>query len=164
MRSRFCTRSTRPISQAGDYLDRASALDPTYAQAYAYRAWWYVLSMAEGLLQEDEIDALARPRRPCAARWRCDDQDAFVVAVAGHVESVIHKRPELALELFDRALVLNENSAFAWGMSAATYAYLGEGEPALERLRSAWRLSPFDPLNFVFYTAGGHRRIRRRPL
>ena len=46
-----------------------------------------------------------------------DDQDAFVVAVAGHVESVIHKQPELALELFDRALVLNENSVFAWGMS-----------------------------------------------
>ena len=84
-----------------------------------------------------------------------DDQDAFVVAVAGHVESLIHKQPELALEIFERALVLNENSAFAWGMSAATYAYLGESEPALERLRSAWRLSPFDPLNFVFFTVAG---------
>lgn len=140
--------------QAGEFLDRATQLDSTYAQAYAYRAWWYVLSMAEGLLPEDPANrgaAEAAIRRAMAL----DDQDAFVVAVAGHVESVINKQPETAIELFDRALVLNENSAFAWGLSAASYAYLGEPESALERLRSAWRLSPFDPLNFLFCTIAG---------
>jgi TolB-like protein/class 3 adenylate cyclase/tetratricopeptide (TPR) repeat protein len=152
--SLFYTFDKSEFLQAGAYLDRAIELDPTYAQAYAYRAWWYVLRMAEGMVREEpSIRALAE----AAARraMALDDQDAFVVAVAGHVESVVNKQPELALELFDRALTLNENSAFAWAMSAASYAYLGEAEVALERLRSAWRLSPFDPLNFVFLTVAG---------
>lgn len=152
--SLFYTLDKAEFTQAGAFLDRAIELDPTYAQAHAYRAWWYVLRMAEGSLPEEQsIRSIAETsaRRAMAL----DDQDAFVVAVAGHVESVIHKQPELALELFDRALVLNENSVFAWGMSAASYAYLGEAELALERLRSAWRLSPFDPLNFVFFTVAG---------
>ena len=153
--SLFYTFEKAEFRQAGDYLDRAIVLDPTYAQAYAYKAWWYVFRMAEGLLQEDEESTRHAAEQAVRRAMALDDQDAFVVAVAGHVESLIHKQPELALELFDRALVLNENSAFAWGMSAASYAYLGESEPALERLRSAWRLSPFDPLNFVFYTLAG---------
>ena len=152
--SLFYTFDKTEFAQAGAYLDRAIALDSTYAQAYAYKAWWNVLLMAEGLLPEAQT---TRSVAEVAARraMALDDQDAFVVAVAGHVESIIHKQPEVALELFNRALVLNENSAFAWGMSAASYAYLGEAELALERLRSAWRLSPFDPMNFVFLTVAG---------
>ena len=152
--SLFYTFDRTEFTEAGAFLDRAIALDPTYAQAYAYKAWWYVLRMAEGLLPEEQS---TRSLAQTAARraMALDDQDAFVVAVAGHVESIINKQPEAAIELFDRALVLNENSAFAWGMSAASYAYLGEPELALERLRSAWRLSPFDQLNFVFLTVAG---------
>jgi adenylate cyclase len=150
----FYTFDRSEFTEAGGFLDRAISLDPTYAQAYAYKAWWYVLRMAEGLLPEEQS---TRTLAQDAARraMALDDQDAFVVAVAGHVESIINKQPEAALELFDRALVLNENSAFAWGMSAASCAYLGEPELALERLRSAWRLSPFDQLNFVFLTVAG---------
>jgi tetratricopeptide (TPR) repeat protein len=57
--------------------------------------------------------------------------------------------------MFDRALLLNENSAFAWGLSGSTYSFLGRPDDALERLRNAWRLSPFDPLNFFFWTVAG---------
>lgn len=140
--------------QAGAFLDRATELDPNYAQAFAYKAWWNVLSIAEGKTTDArtmQMVAQDASRRAMSL----DDQDAFVVAVSGHVESIIHKEPEVALELFNRALVLNENSAFAWGLSAATCAYLGEPELSLERLRSAWRLSPFDPLNFMFLTIAG---------
>lgn len=152
--SLFYTFDRSEFAQAGAYLDRATELDATYAQAYAYKAWWNVLGMAEGLFPEVQTNravAEAAARRAMAL----DDQDAFVVAVAGHVESLINKQPEVGLQLFDRALVLNENLAYAWGMSAASYAYLGEPELALERLRSTWRLSPFDPLNFVFFTVAG---------
>src|SRR5262249_5199920 len=62
---------------------------------------------------------------------------------------------EAATDLFDRALRLNENCAFAWGVSGATYCFLGKPDEALERLRNAWRLSPFDPMNFFFYTVAG---------
>ncbi|HET9046078.1 MAG TPA: adenylate/guanylate cyclase domain-containing protein [Casimicrobiaceae bacterium] len=152
--SLFYTFDKAEFSEAGAYLDQAIELDPSYAQAHAYKAWWYVLRMAEGALAH----GLATTSLAEAASRRAmtlDDHDAFVVSVAGHVESIVRKQPEVALELFDRALLLNENSAFAWGLSSASCAYLGEAEKALERLRSAWRLSPFDPLNFMFLTIAG---------
>ena len=40
-------------------------------------------------------------------------------------------------------------------MSGSTYCFLGRPDEALERLRNAWRLSPFDPLNFFFCTVAG---------
>jgi len=152
--SMFYTFDKQEFTEAGAFLDRAIARDPAYAQAHAYKAWWYVLSVAEGLLPHDiAVTSLAEAsaRRAMAL----DDHDAFVVAVAAHVESIVRKQPEAALEMFDRALLLNENSAFAWGLSSASCAYAGQAEKALERLRSAWRLSPFDPLNFMFLTIAG---------
>ena len=75
--------------------------------------------------------------------------------VGGHVQAFLLREPESAIEMFDRALQLNPNSAFAWGVSAPTYCFLGRPEDALERLRNAARLSPFDPLNFFFWTVAG---------
>ena len=79
-----------------------------------------------------------------------DAKDAFVLAVAAHVTAFLHKNLDQAIELFERALELNENSAFAWGMSGITYGYLDRSEEALARFQRAWRLSPFDPFNYFF--------------
>jgi len=53
-----------------------------------------------------------------------DPADALVHAVAGHVRSFLLKQPEHAVEMFERALQLNPNSSFAWGLSASTYCFL----------------------------------------
>jgi tetratricopeptide (TPR) repeat protein len=84
-----------------------------------------------------------------------DPTDAFVLAVAAHVEALLQRQPEVAAEMFERSLRLNENSAFAWGLSAATCCYLGRSDEALARLENAARLSPFDPLNFFSWSAAG---------
>src|SRR5262245_35768658 len=44
---------------AGQLLDRAIELDPGYAQASAYKAWWYILSAGEGLSPDFAADAKA---------------------------------------------------------------------------------------------------------
>ena len=140
--------------QAGAFLDRAIELDPSYAQAYAYKAWWLNL-----LIGESRSKDVARnnPRAEEAAQKAilCDPHDAFVLAVAAHIRAFVSGQPEAALEMFQRSLHEDENSAFAWGMSAATCCYLGRPEDALDRLRNVWRLSPFDPLNFLFHTNAG---------
>jgi len=61
----------------------------------------------------------------------------------------------IELDLFDQALALNENSAFAWGLSALTLAYLGRPDEAVGRLQNVWRLNPFDPLSFYFWITAG---------
>ncbi len=140
--------------EAAAYIDRAIELDANYARAYAYKAWLYVLSVGEGDSKNvlgDATEARANVKRAMDA----DLKDAFVLAVAAHVHAFLHKELELAVQLYDRALELNENSAFAWGMSGITYGYLGEGEEALQRFRRAWRLSPFDPFSYFFLVGAG---------
>ncbi|HEV8585494.1 MAG TPA: adenylate/guanylate cyclase domain-containing protein [Methylomirabilota bacterium] len=148
------TFSSIDFPEAGKYLERAVALDPSYAQAHAYLAWWLNLAAGEGRSADLAADA-ERATRAAATAVELDPNDAFCLAVAGHIQAFLQKNLDTATDLFDRALRLNENCAFAWGVSASTYCFLGRPDEALERLRNAWRLSPFDPMNFFFYTVAG---------
>ena len=145
---------TRQFAEAGHFLQQAVTLDPSYAQAHAYLAWWLNLKRGEGRSTDMHGDA----EKAISAAMRAvelDAEDAFCLAVAGHIQGFLNHSLDAAVDLFDRALLLNENSAFAWGIGASTYCFLGRPDEALERLRNAWRLSPFDPLNFWFCTVAG---------
>jgi TolB-like protein/class 3 adenylate cyclase/Tfp pilus assembly protein PilF len=148
------TFNDRDFNDAGAYLRRAVALDRMYAQAHAYLAWWYNLATGEGRSSDPVADA-ERAVSTSSTALDLDPDDAFCLAVAGHIQAYLRKNPDMAVDLFDRAVHLNENSAFAWGVSASTYCFLGRPDDALERLRNAWRLSPFDALNFFFFTVAG---------
>ena len=135
-------------------LERAVLLDPDYAQAHAYIAWRLTSVVGHGRSLDpiaDRMDALAASQRAL----ELDPEDPFVLSVAGHVHAFMAKQLDLADDLFDRALAIDENCAFAWGLSALTRAYLGRPDDALERLQNLWRLNPYDPLTFYFWTAAG---------
>jgi len=140
--------------EAGRYIDRAVELDPGYAQAYAYKAFWFGLGMGEGRSADYAADAKAAEISADRALV-LDPADSLAHAVAALVRSFLLKEPEIGFEMFDRALQLNPNSAFAWGLSASTCCFLGRPEEALDRLRNAFRLSPFDAMNFFFLTVAG---------
>ena len=148
------TFDEREFAAAGSYLKKATELDPSYAQAHAWLAWWYNLATGEGRSVDTPGDR-ARAQAAALAGTSLDPEDAFCLAVAAHVQSFMKKNLDAAADMFDRAVLLNENCAFAWGISAPTYCYLGRPDDAMARLRNAWRLSPFDPLNFLFWTVAG---------
>jgi TolB-like protein/class 3 adenylate cyclase/Tfp pilus assembly protein PilF len=148
------TFNNKDFDDAGKYLQRAIGLDPMYAQAHAYLAWWYNLRVGEGRSADPASD-IERAKAESKLAIDLDPNDAFALAVGAHIQSFLHKNLDAGAEMFDRALLLNENSAFAWGISGSTYSFLGRPDDALERLRNAWRLSPFDPLNFWFWTVAG---------
>jgi adenylate cyclase len=152
--SRLYLFTAESYEEAGALLERAVALDPSYAQAQAYLAWWLNFRVGEGSSPNPEADrvrALAVSKRAVSL----DSEDAFVLAVAGQVLSLIGRRPSEALDMLEHALALNQNSAFAWGLSALTLAYLGRPDESMERLQNVWRLNPFDPLNFYFWIVAG---------
>ncbi len=142
------------FAEAGVFLRRATVIDPDYAQAHAYFAWWLNLKVGEGRSHDTEAD-IAGAEAAAAMALQLDVDDAFCLAVAAHVQSFLSGNLDAGVDLFDRALKVNENSAFAWGISGSTYAFLGRPDEALDRLRNAWRLSPFDPLGFWFCTVAG---------
>lgn len=139
---------------AGDYFKRAIELDPTYAQAHAHLAWWYNFRVGEGRTSDFAEDTAQADELSLRA-VQLDRRDAWILSVAGHIQSFLKKRYTAALDLFDQALELNPNCTSAWARSATTLAYLGRGEDSLSRVRNAIRLSPFDPETFAFFTTNG---------
>ena len=70
--------------ETAELLERAIALDPNYAQAHAYTAWRLNFLVGEGRSPDPDAD---RGTRLEAARGaiELDPEDAFALAVAGHV-------------------------------------------------------------------------------
>jgi TolB-like protein/class 3 adenylate cyclase/Tfp pilus assembly protein PilF len=139
---------------AGELLERAITLDPSYPQAYAYLAWWLNFRIGEGWSENPDADR-ARALTNSQHAIELDNEDPFVLAVGGHILSFLGRKPSEAIDLFDQALALNQNLAFAWGLSALTLAYLGRPDEALGRLQNVWRLNPFDPLTFYYWITAG---------
>jgi len=138
----------------GELLDRAVTLDPTYAHAHAYLAWRLNFLIGEGRssdIEGDRMRAVEASRRAI----ELDPNDAFALAVAGHISAFLRKNMREAFELFEAALALNENLAFAWAINGLALAYEGRPDEALDRLRNVWRLSPFDPMNFYYWIIAG---------
>ena len=68
--------------QAGELLERAIALDPSYAQAYAYLAWWLNFRIGEGWSLDPDADR-ARALVVSQHAIELDREDPFALAVAG---------------------------------------------------------------------------------
>ena len=103
------------FAEAGKYLQRAVSLDANYAQAHGYLGWWYNLKAGEGRSTDPGGD-IERADGASKTAIELDPNDAFCLAVAAHVQAFLHRNLETAAEMFDRALLLNESSAFAWGL------------------------------------------------
>jgi tetratricopeptide (TPR) repeat protein len=137
--------------QAGDYLARAIELEPDYAAAYAWYAYWNAFLVGQAWTEEPR-QVMERAGQYAERAIVLDPFDARAMTIAGHVRAYLHRRLREAITLHERALSLNPNLAMAWALSACAYAYLGEPEEAERRYNRYKKLSPFDPQAFFYDT------------
>jgi tetratricopeptide (TPR) repeat protein len=138
-----------PFMQAGEYLSHAIELEPDYAAAYAWYAYWHIFQVGQGWA--DDPDAMMKEAGDLAERAIVlDPFDARGLTIAGHVRAFLHHRLREAAALHERALLLNPNLAMAWALSAITYAYMGDPDEAERRNNRYKKLSPLDPYAFIF--------------
>lgn len=139
---------------SGIALQRALELDPSYARAHAYSAWRLIY-----LLGEERSDDPERDKKLAYKHARhginLDPGDSFCQVVAAHLTSMTEGKLDEAMSMFDFALSLDQNDALGWAMSGITLTYLGRGDEALERFRNAFKLSPFDTMNFSWWCGAG---------
>lgn len=137
------------FTEAGELLREATRLEPDYATAHAWRAYWHIFLVGQNW-SDDPADAMEQAALCAEKAIRLDAADARALTIAGHVRAFLHRRPEDAAALHSRALTLNPNLPMAWVFSGITLSYLGQHEAALARMARYKRLSPFDPHAFFF--------------
>lgn len=135
--------------QAGEYLAQAIALEPDYAAAHAWYAYWHIFLVGQGW-ESDPNETMARGGEFAERAIVLDPFDARALTIAGHVRAFLHHSLREAAGLHERALELNPNLAMAWALSAITYAYMGDADEAERRNNRYKALSPLDPLSFFF--------------
>ena len=135
------------FSRARTLLQEAISHDPTYAPAYTYAAYWYILRVGEIGSTDPAADAAAGAYYASAAIQR-NEYDALALAIYGHVQSFLLKDYDKAVLYLDRAIAAGPNSAMAWTMSSATCGYIGDGPTAVRRAEQGVRLSPLDAHTF----------------
>ncbi len=141
-----------PFLAAGEFLAQAIAVEPDYAAAHAWYAYWHIFYVGQGWA-DDAHASMSRAGRLAERAIVLDPQDARALTIAGHVRAFMHRRLREALALHERALTLNPNLAIAWNLSGVTYAYLGDWDEAERRIARYKKLSPLDPHAFFFDTA-----------
>ena len=156
------------FAQARAWLEKAIALDPTYAAPYAWLADWHSIRVYQGWSPDTTVDHAEVIRLATAAVER-DSYDAMALALCGHAKSLLLHEFDEAIALFDRALAASPSSALAWMRSSPTYSYLGNAEEAIRRASYGIQLSPIDThlfyphtsLGIGYYVAGDHEEGAR---
>ncbi|MET0179308.1 MAG: hypothetical protein ABW194_02350, partial [Novosphingobium sp.] len=139
-----------PYSKALPLFERALALDPRYATAYALAATCYGERYYDGTSPDPTGDHMEAERLSRLA-LTFDRFDPLALSLCGHIRSWLFRDYDHAIELFDRALAANPSSAIAWARSSATFSYIGEPREARRRVDIGLRLSPYDAHVFFSY-------------
>ena len=137
------------FQQAGEYLRQAIVLEPDYAAAHAWYAYWHVFLVGQDWASNPR-ETMERGGELAERAIVLDPFDARALTIAGHVRAFLHRRLREASALHERALEINPNLAMAWALSAITCAYQGQAEEAERRNNRYKALSPLDPHAFFF--------------
>ncbi len=134
--------------QALVLLERALALDPSYALAHAFSAMGYHnLFLRAGLREESRTASI---RHAQAAIVHGQD-DALALTFAGFSIGMDGHDHAAAFAAFEAALAVSPSSALTYILGSVLLGWTGYAERAIEWGERGMRLSPFDPWAFAAF-------------
>ena len=135
------TRMPAPSAKALVLLERALALDPTYALAHAYAAECHHSLFLRGGLNEEHRRASIRHAEAAITHGQ---DDALALTFAGFVIGIDKRDRPAAFAAFEASLAVSPSSAITYMQGSVILALAGESERAIEWAERGLRLSPFD--------------------
>jgi TolB-like protein/DNA-binding SARP family transcriptional activator len=140
----------RAVFEGAEELFKSSIdCNPRHAPVLAWLAYWHVMRVGQGWSPDRTRDT-AQAEDFANLAMECDPTDPMALAVQGHIATYLHKNFDLAFACFEAALKTNPNNPRAWLWKANAHAYLGDGARAVEVVKRAIALSPYDPLASAF--------------
>ena len=136
--------------EAQRLLRQAIALDPGYIVATGTLARMHTFRFAQGWSKEGDVEEAVRCARQVERSGR---NDPSALSAAAHALAYLARDYEAGLAAAHRAFLLAPNSAVVLLSFGWMRAYSGEADAALELIGRAKRLSPVDPVAFIFSAA-----------
>jgi tetratricopeptide (TPR) repeat protein len=141
-------RSTKETNaQARQMYEKAVALDPQYAEAYAFLSVTHWLDWA--LQWSQDPQALERASEMAQRAVALDESLPIAHSILG-VVYVWEKHHEQAIAEAERAIALDPNNADAYQRLGLIMNWSGRPEEAIGLMQKAMRLNPRYPPNYVF--------------
>ena len=147
------SRMPEPSAKALELLERAIALDPTYALAQACAAQCHHSIFLRGGLHEENRAASIRHAEAAITHGQ---DDALALSFAGFAIGMDRHDRAAAFAAFEAALAISPSSALTYIQGSIVLVFAGETERAIEWGERGLRLSPLDPwrssafLSFAF--------------
>ena len=141
--TRFYSMTRGGLEDALRFLYAALEIDERYGVAASLASVCHGYNIAQGWsadprAENDEAMRLAR------LALSLDENDPDTLAWTGRQTAYSTGDYELAIEMVDRAVAQNPNSAVAWAQRGWTYHYSGRWPESLKSFERAIRLSPLD--------------------
>lgn len=137
---------------------KAVALDPAYADAYAWLAW---TDLCEYLWQlTSDSNVLDRDERLAQKAVLLDDSNSAAYAILGWV-AFYRNRPDEAIADEKRALALDANNSLACAALSEVLNYLRRPGEALVYSQKAMRLDPKGQENFALQSGNSYIQMGR---
>jgi TolB-like protein len=138
------------VTKALVLLERALALNPTYALAHAFAAMCHhCLFLRAGLREESRAASI----RHAQAAISHGQDDALALTFAGFSIAMDGHDRATAFTALDAALAVSPSSAITYIVGGVIRGWAGEAQRAIEWGERALRLSPFDSWGWSAYHA-----------
>ena len=131
-------------------LERALALDPSYALAHGFAAMGRHNRFLRAGLRDDDRAASIRHARAAIASGQ---DDALALTFAGFSIGMDGHDRAAAFAAFEAALAVSPSTALTYILGSVILGWTGEAERAIDWAERAMRLSPFDPWTFAAFHA-----------
>jgi adenylate cyclase len=149
----FSSMTRRGLVDCARLAYRALEIDPQYCAAAILASGCLAFNVAQGWAIDTKSD-MSEATRLARLALSVDENDPETLAFLGRIHAY-NGDSDTAIEMVDRAVALNPNSATAWSQRSWAYAYSLNSEEAVRSFERTIRLSPLDPMLYDTYTGIG---------
>ena len=129
-------------AKAMEYLQKALALDQDYSDAYA---WLSYVNSTETYFTSSETSEYTTRALKFAKQAVALDRYSETALYALGLACRVNRQYDRSIDVFDKALALNPNSADILIGKAVSLAYMGQPDEAINCITNAKRLNPHFP-------------------
>lgn len=139
----------KDFDRAGQLLLHLCERWPRLPAPHAWLARWRLFKVLQGW-SDDAVQDRSAAFESSERALDLDAGSSIALTVAGALRTGLSRDVDGGIALYEEALRSNPNDSLAWMLLGTAHAFKGDGATASHSSAQAIRLSPLDPLHFMY--------------